>query len=114
MTREEADSILSYVAQNIISPLAFDETPAKEVWLRLSGNDFNKLCKFVYEATESDVENMDDRYFVEEVTKNNMSFLEVLNWYRNLYYKEGSNTERGIMANAINDLFMKYKKELAD
>ena len=47
MTRTEADDILSYVAQNIISPLAFDETPAREVWLRLSGEDFNKLCQFV-------------------------------------------------------------------
>lgn len=52
MTRKEADNILSYVAQNIISPLAFDETPAKEVWLRLSGDDFNKLCKFVYDKVE--------------------------------------------------------------
>lgn len=52
MTREEADNILSYVAQNIIPPLAFDETPAKDVWLRLSGRDFNKLCEFVYEMTK--------------------------------------------------------------
>ena len=48
MTREEADNVLSYVAQNIISPLAFDETKAKDVWLRLSGKDFNELCEFVY------------------------------------------------------------------
>ena len=54
---------------------------------------------------------MDDKYFVEEVIKNNMDFLEILNWYRNLYYKEGNHTERGIMANAINDLFMTYKEE---
>lgn len=47
MTREEADEVLTYVAQNIISPLAFDETPAKEIWLKLSGKDFNKLCEFV-------------------------------------------------------------------
>lgn len=47
MTKEEADEVLSYVAQNIISPLAFDNTPAKEVWLKLSGSDFNKLCTFV-------------------------------------------------------------------
>lgn len=47
MTQYEADKILSYVAQNLISPLAFDPTPAKEVWLRLSGKDFNKLCAFV-------------------------------------------------------------------
>jgi len=52
MTRQEADEILSYVAQNIISPLAFDKTPAKEVWLRLSGDDFNKLCKFVRNMIE--------------------------------------------------------------
>lgn len=55
---------------------------------------------------------MDDKYFVEEVSKHNMDSLEILNWYRNLYYKEGSNTEKGIMARAINDLFMKYKEEL--
>ena len=51
--------------------------------------------------------------FVEEVKKHNMTDpLEILNWYRNLNYKEGNHTERGIMAEAINDLFIKYKKEL--
>ena len=49
ITRNEADEILSYVAQNLISPLAFDERKASEVWLELSGNKFNELCKFVYE-----------------------------------------------------------------
>lgn len=52
MTRKEAEDILCYVAQNIISPLAFDETPAKEVWLKLSGDDFNKLCEFTYNMIE--------------------------------------------------------------
>ena len=52
MTKKEAEDILCYVAQNIISPLAFDKTPAKEVWLRLSGDDFNKLCKFVRDMIE--------------------------------------------------------------
>lgn len=51
-------------------------------------------------------------YFVEEVIESDMTDpLEILNWYRNLYYKERSDTERGIMARAINDLFMKYKEE---
>lgn len=51
-------------------------------------------------------------YFVEEVIESDMTDpLEILNWYRNLYYKEGSNTERGIMARAINDLFMMYKEK---
>ena len=55
---------------------------------------------------------MDDNIFAEEVIEGHMEDpLEILNWYRNLYYKEPSNTEQGIMANAINDLFMKYRKE---
>lgn len=30
---------------------------------------------------------------------------DILNWYRNLYYKEDGNTERGIMAHVINNIF---------
>lgn len=55
---------------------------------------------------------MVDNTFAEEVLEGHMEDpLEILNWYRNLYYKEPSNTEQGIMANAINDLFMRYRKE---
>lgn len=51
-----------------------------------------------------------DKYFVEEVKAAHMTDpLEILNWYRNLYYKESNNTEHGVMAKAINDLFMKFK-----
>lgn len=54
-----------------------------------------------------------DKTFVREVKKHMMTNpLDILNWYRNLYYTEGNNTEHGIMAEAINDLFMKHKKEL--
>lgn len=53
---------------------------------------------------------MYENIFVEEVIKDNITDpLEVLNWYRNLYYKDASDTERGIMAEAINSLFMKYR-----
>ena len=56
---------------------------------------------------------MEDNIFVNEVIESKMTHpLAILNWYRNLYYKEPSHTERGIMALAINDLFMKYGKEL--
>ena len=41
-------------------------------------------------------------------------YFKILNWYRNLNYKEGNNTERGIMANAINDLFMDLKNRKAE
>lgn len=37
-----------------------------------------------------------------EATKE-MSAAEILNYYRNLYYAEPQATERGIVANAIND-----------
>lgn len=57
MTRNEADEILSYVAQNLISPLAFDDRKAGEVWLELSGEKFNQLCKFVYDLTREGKQN---------------------------------------------------------
>lgn len=47
-------------------------------------------------------------YFVEGCSKVD-GCMNILNWYRNLYYKEGMNTEQGIIANAINDMFMKAK-----
>ena len=50
-----------------------------------------------------------ENYFVREVFKNDMKDpLEILNWYRNLYYKEDADTERGFMARVINTLFMDY------
>lgn len=56
---------------------------------------------------------MTENIFVREVKKYNMTdLLDILNWYRNLYHCEDNHIEQGIMANAINDLFVKYKKEL--
>ena len=34
---------------------------------------------------------------------------EILNWYRNLYHAEDNHTEHGIVAYAINDVFMNLK-----
>lgn len=47
--------------------------------------------------------------FVEEVRNNNMTPIEILNYYRNFYYKEDDDTEQYIMAKAINDIFMCFK-----
>lgn len=49
------------------------------------------------------------KYFVEEVRNHNMTSIEILNWYRNFYYKENNDTEQGIMTRAINDIFMRFK-----
>lgn len=37
---------------------------------------------------------------------------DILNWYRNLYYKEENGTERRIIAEAINDFFVKKLPQL--
>lgn len=47
--------------------------------------------------------------FAEE-TKD-MSSVEILNYYRNLYYREPNTTEQGIVAWAINDILPKYVNE---
>lgn len=50
---------------------------------------------------------MNDNTFVKEVREKNITNpFEILNWYRNLYHTEGNHTERGIVAWAINDLFV--------
>ena len=53
MTNEEkANEILSYVAQNILSPMAFDDRPAKEVWLEKIGEEFSNFCSFVKQTLD--------------------------------------------------------------
>ena len=51
-----------------------------------------------------------ESYFVENAKKCQSSEA-ILNWYRNLYYKENSNTERSIVANAINEVFANRNAE---
>lgn len=53
-----------------------------------------------------------EEWFINGINKlkNPNSCLDILNWYRNLYYKFDKNTERGRVAWAINDLFMLLKK----
>lgn len=49
MTEAKANEILGYVAQEILSPMAFDNRPAKEVWSGLTGNQFHTLTGIVWE-----------------------------------------------------------------
>ena len=50
---------------------------------------------------------MTDEYFV-KTSQDIKNPAEILNWYRNLYHSESENTERGIMARAINDILPEY------
>ena len=52
MTKIEADEILQYVAQELLSPMAFDNRPASEVWEEMTKEPFNELCKIIYKKIE--------------------------------------------------------------
>lgn len=56
MTREEADIILSHVAQNLISPLCFDKREARDIYLEYSGEKFNELVKITFSMVEKESE----------------------------------------------------------
>lgn len=45
---------------------------------------------------------------------NGLSFMQQLNLYRNRYYTDGNSTERGIIANAINDIFSEINRQKAE
>lgn len=52
--------------------------------------------------------------FVEYVENNELTNVEVLNYYRNLFYDEPVRTERYVIATAINMLFNKLKENNID
>lgn len=52
MTRQEADDILGYVAQNLLSPMAFDGRPTSETWEIMIGTPFHNLCTYVYKMID--------------------------------------------------------------
>ena len=56
---------------------------------------------------------MTDMVFVDGAEQINDS-AEILNWYRNLYHTENPNTERGLMARALNDILPEYVRQKAE
>ena len=53
MTKNEAEQILNYVANEILAPIMYDNRPGDEIWEELIGTPFNNLCKMVYEKVEN-------------------------------------------------------------
>ena len=70
-------------------------------------------CKYYLATAPLKYIPSDCKTFIEGV-KPEDDYFTILNWYRNLNYKEGNNTERGIVARAINDLFMDLKNRKAE
>ena len=52
-----------------------------------------------------------EEYFVKGAKECN-SPEDILNWYRNFYYKENENTEHRIVAEALNEFFVKKLPKL--
>ena len=81
----------------LVFPFEFSKTPCKNYSENAAVKYIPSDCKTFIEGVKPE-----DDYF------------KILNWYRNLNYKEGNNTERGIMSNAINNLFMDLKNKTAE
>ena len=52
MTKQEADTICAYVAQNIVAPLFDDNRQGHEIWEEMTGHQFRDFCGFVYDFVE--------------------------------------------------------------
>jgi hypothetical protein len=53
MTKQERDAILSYVADNFISPLCDNEQSGDELYPQYCGDKFNQFVKFVNDLNKS-------------------------------------------------------------
>ena len=48
MTKQEATDILCYIAQDFLEPFVLDGSVSEELRHRMVGEQFSKLCKFIY------------------------------------------------------------------
>ena len=90
-----------------------DKYQIKEAIFRLIRFNENLIATIDnYESSNKQdikISNLENNFVtgVHEIINNGATLnTDILNWYRNLFYKEGDNTERGIMAHAINNLFL--------
>lgn len=93
-----------------------DKYQIKEAFFRLIRFNENLIANIDnHESSNKQdvkINNLENNFVtgVHEIINNGATLnTDILNWYRNLYYKEGNNTERGIMANVINNLFMEMQ-----
>ena len=90
-----------------------DKYQIKEAFFRLIRFNENLIANIDnHESSNKQdvkINNLENNFVtgVHEIINNGATLnVDILNWYRNLYYKEGNNTERGIIAHVINDIFM--------
>ena len=118
MIKEELRKDLNTLYDEISNAVFTDKYEIKEAFFRLLR--FNENLINSIDVHEDEIRHIDDKdnfsseeCFVKGVQSiiNNGGTLntDILNWYRNLYHKEGINTEHGLMARIINDIFMELK-----
>ena len=93
-----------------------DKYQIKEAFFRLIRFNENLIANIDnHESSNKQdvkINNLENNFVtgVHEIINNGATLnVDILNWYRNLYYKEGNNTERGIIAHVINNIFMEMK-----
>jgi len=93
-----------------------DKYQIKEAFFRMIRFNENLIANIdnheLSNKQDAKINNLENNFVrgVHEIINNGATLnTDILNWYRNLYYKEGNNTERGIMANVINNLFMEMQ-----
>lgn len=62
------------------------------------------------EKSVADSQRMNEDYFLQQCK--GLTSLEILNFYRNFYYKDSVCTEHGLVAAAINEILPTYTKLL--
>ena len=112
--RKELNSIYDEVSDAIFN----DKYQIKEVFFRLIRFNENLINNIDIREDEIRHINDKDKYSSEEhfikgvrdiINNGGNLNVDILNWYRNLYSNESINTERGLMARVINDIFMELK-----
>jgi hypothetical protein len=71
MTKQEKDAILSYVADNFISPLCDNEQSGDELYPQYCGEKFNQFVKFVNDLNKSKC--------IEEIYDKNTTLVYLIN-----------------------------------
>lgn len=106
---------LNNLYEDAKSVLLSDEYQTKEMIYKLINYNailLDELCKEHPIDNQKLDNNLENNFVkgVHEIINNGATLnVDILNWYRNLYYKEGNNTERGIIASVINNLFMEMQ-----
>ena len=52
MTNAEKDAVLTYVVDNFVSPLFYNDTPSYELWGVMSGITYDNFVKFLNEMLD--------------------------------------------------------------